>query len=493
MITEELSSLGRTARTLWAPPAGLRQQVARGVLWLVAGDGATAVLGFVKVAIMARLLSATDFGLFGIALLFSFWCEHLTELGFRDALIQKQGEIQSYLDTAWTAQVLRGLAIAALVIGASPVVAWYYDTPALALGMKLIALDFVLRSLTNPAIVHLRKNLDLRRDVAWRLTGPLAGLLSGIVFALVLQNAFALFYSLLTASLAQTVASYVTYPYRPRFRLARTRARDLLRFGNQLLCLRIVGTINWSIDSTVLSKVAGLTATGHYQMAVRLAGLPGSALGSPLHGIMFPAFSKLADPARQGAVLAQALTMVLAVTLPLALSLAAFSHLIVPTIFGAGWSDVAIIVVILSAYAVTLPTGNLLNAYFMATGRIDLDTRAAIARTAILLVLIYPAVLYWGGVGAAAVAALSSVLTVGYQLVLAARLARLRVTELRSCLNGGVLASIPLFLVWPFVPAELSVSTIAIALVLAATSLAIGGAAAHSVFTRPLSSAGGVE
>ena len=137
--------------------------------------------------------------------------------------------------------------------------------------------------------------------------------------------------------------------------------------------------------------------------------------------------------------------------------------------------------------------GNLLNAYFMATGRIDLDTRAAIARTGMLLVLIYPAVLHWGGVGAAAVAALSSVLTVGYQMVLAAGLAGLRAADLRSCLHGGVLASLPLLLVWPFLPAELSVSTIAIALTLVATSLAIGGAAAHSVFIRPLSSAGGAE
>src|SRR6185436_8561465 len=143
----------------------LRQQVARGALWLLAGDGATAALSFIKVAVMARVLSATDFGLFGLALLVSGWCEYLTELGFRDALIQRQGEIHSYLDTVWTAQVLRGLVIAALVVGAGPVVAWYYDTPAVAFGMYLVAANIVVRALTNPATVHLRKSLDLMRDV----------------------------------------------------------------------------------------------------------------------------------------------------------------------------------------------------------------------------------------------------------------------------------------------------------------------------------------
>ena len=471
----------------------LRQQVARGALWLLAGDGATAALSFIKVAVMARVLSATDFGLFGLALLVSGWCEYLTELGFRDALIQRQGEISSYLDTVWTAQVLRGLVIAALVVGAGPVVAWYYDTPAVAFGMYLVAANIVVRALTNPATVYLRKSLDLMRDVTWRLAGPVAGLVSGIALAVLLQNAWALFYSLLIASVAQTVASFVSYPYRPRFRFARTQAHDLLRFGHQLFWLRVVSMINWSIDSTVVSKVLGLTATGHYQMAGRLASLPGTAIGAPLHGVMFPALSKVDDPARRRAVLAQTLQIVLAITMPLALSLAVFSPLIVRLVFGAGWADAATIAAILSCFVVALPMSNILNAYFMATRRVDLDTRAAVVRAVIQVVLIYPAAVYWGVAGVAAVAAVSFVISVGYELALAADLARLRLAELRSCLNGGLLASLPLVLAWPFVSLELSVSTVAIALALATTSIAIGAAAAHSVFSRPLASAGGVE
>ena len=482
-----------SVRSLVPRAQSLRQQVARGALWLLAGDGATAALSFAKIAIMARLLAASDFGLFGLALLFSGWCEQLTELGFRDALIQKRGEIQSYLDTLWTAELLRGLAIAALVVGASPLVAWYYDTATLALGMQLVAINVVIRSLTNPATVHLRKNLALMQDVTWRLAGPVAGLVSGIVLAVVLQNAWALFYSMLAASVAQVVASYVTYPYRPAFRIARSRAQDLLRFGHQLFWLRIVSLINWSIDSTVVSKVLGLTATGHYQVAARLARLPGTAIGAPLHGVMFPALSNLENPARQRAALARALNIVLAITMPLAVSLAAFSHLIVPVVLGAHWADAASIAAILSVFIVTLPTSNILNAYFMATRRVDLDTRAAIVRAGMQLALIYPAVVYGGLAGVAAVAAASSVVSVGCQLAFAAGLAGLRLAELRSCLHGGMLACVPLVLAWRFVPVEVSVSALAIAFVVAAAALAIGGAAAHSLFSRPLAAAGDVE
>ena len=477
-------------RSMVTPARSVRRQVANGVFWLAGGSGATAALGALKIAIIARLLSPTDFGLFGLALLFSGWVEHLTELGFRDALIRKQGEVDSYLDTVWTAQLLRGLAIAALVLAAAPLVAWYYDTAALSFGMSLVSINVVVRSLTNPATVHLRKSLDLGREVAWRISGPVAGLVSGVVLAWFLRNAWALFYALLIASVAQTVASYVSYPYRPRFRLARGQAYDLLRFGHQLFWLRIVGLVNWSIDGFVISKVLGLTDVGRYAMGARLARLTGTVIGSPLHGVMFPALSKVTDPGRQRAALVQTLTAVLAITMPLALSLATFAHVAVPIFLGAGWASIAAITAVQACFIVTLPLGNVLNAYFMARHRIDLDTRAAIGRTVMLLLATYPAVIYWGIPGVTAVVTLSSVVTVVYQLVLAARLAQLQWAEVRGCFTGGLVASLPLCLAWPFVPVEVSTPAIVVAVAVAGTALAIGAAFARAIYARPLAPGG---
>ena len=63
------------AAWLVGPSSSRRQQVACGVMWLAAGDGLGAILGFVKLAIIARLLAPADFGLFAIALLTTGWLE----------------------------------------------------------------------------------------------------------------------------------------------------------------------------------------------------------------------------------------------------------------------------------------------------------------------------------------------------------------------------------------------------------------------------------
>src|SRR5207245_7231982 len=97
---------------------------------------------------------------------------------------------------------------------------------------------------------------------------------------------------------------------------------------------------------------------------------------------------------------------------------------------------------------VTLPAGHVLNALFMALDRVGLDIWATATRAAILVALIYPAVTTYGALGAAAVTTASAVVGLLCQLLLASRLVGLRPSELLPCLRGGLLASLPLVVVW---------------------------------------------
>src|SRR5439155_480958 len=83
-------------------------------------------------------------------------------------------------------------------------------------------------------------------------------------------------------------------------------------------------------------KVLGLTVTGQYQMAGRLATAPGSTIGGPFHGVMFPAFSGLASLEHHRDALRRTLAVVLSVALPLALGVTIFSPLIVGVLLGPG-------------------------------------------------------------------------------------------------------------------------------------------------------------
>lgn len=78
-------------------------------MWVFALRFTNRGLGFIRTIILARLLAPEDFGLLGIAMLAIATLETFSQTGFQAALIQKKENVDSYLDTAWTVSVVRGV------------------------------------------------------------------------------------------------------------------------------------------------------------------------------------------------------------------------------------------------------------------------------------------------------------------------------------------------------------------------------------------------
>jgi len=75
----------------------------------------TRLLAFVKIAILARILTPSQFGLFGIALLVLAFLETMTESGINIFLIQEKAKLERYNDTAWLVSIFRGLLISLII------------------------------------------------------------------------------------------------------------------------------------------------------------------------------------------------------------------------------------------------------------------------------------------------------------------------------------------------------------------------------------------
>ena len=86
--------------TLYEP---LSKRVVRGGVWVFALQFINRGLGFVRTIILARLLAPRDFGLLGIAMLATSILETFSQTGFQAALIQKKENVESCLQTDWTA------------------------------------------------------------------------------------------------------------------------------------------------------------------------------------------------------------------------------------------------------------------------------------------------------------------------------------------------------------------------------------------------------
>ena len=156
-----------TAGVLREP--SLTSRVVKGGAWVFAGKMAGRGLQLVKMVVLARLLVPEDFGLFGIVMLALAAMETFTQTGFHTALIQKKDDIEQYLDTAWTVQVVRGLVLAAALFLSAPLFAWFFDEPRVVPLLQALSAIEVLRGLSNIGTVYFEKELEFRKQVTYQV------------------------------------------------------------------------------------------------------------------------------------------------------------------------------------------------------------------------------------------------------------------------------------------------------------------------------------
>lgn len=436
--------LARAAVT-WLLSGGgsMKERALRGTLWLLLAEAVTRLAGVLKLAVLGRLLSPRDFGILGVALLIQQWIGSFTQTGLSSTLIQKNGEIRGYLNTAWTVGLIRGTVVFALIYALAPPMAVYFRSPESASIIRLTALLPLLWELANPGVIYLRRELDFRRDVTWRISGVVPGLLTGIVLAFVLRSAWALAASLVASRAAEIIASYRMHAYRPRLEIKRQQARELLRTGRWFSWINVAGFFEYQLDSLLTARWLGTKALGYYQVAAQLALLPTAGLGGQVAAVLFPAFARVEETERRRRAFLNALAALALVIVPLASALACFPETVVRLGLGARWAPIAAPLTLLAWAGLARGFGGVAVALLKATANLKTAMLLQLGRIFALGLLLYVLVPRFGFTGTAAAVTISAVLMGALQVTVASRILAVRPGEVGRALKWGALAGLP--------------------------------------------------
>ena len=101
----------------------------KGVSWMGALRGLTRSLVYIKIAILARILSPNEFGIFGIASLALAFLEVFTETGINVFIIQGEGKLKDYINTAWIVSIARGFLLSVVLLLISNPISTFFASP----------------------------------------------------------------------------------------------------------------------------------------------------------------------------------------------------------------------------------------------------------------------------------------------------------------------------------------------------------------------------
>lgn len=388
----------------------MAERAVKSGVWSTATNVLARLLQLLRYVVLANLLVPADFGLFGLALLALATLRTFSELGIDQALIQRaEADVDAFLDTAWSVQVLRGLVIGAVAVAAAPLVANVFNEPRLTDVLRVLAVGPLLVGLQNPGIVYFEKDLRFDRQFLHRVSSALLGAVVGIALAVVWESVWALVAAILTEYAASLVLSYVIHDYRPSPRLELDRIRELYDFGKWITGSSILVFLLNEGDDIVVGYLLGSTALGFYRTAYQFANAPATEVTHVISSVVFPAYSQLQDDAaalREGYFRTVKLTALL--SLPMAAGIVVVAPTFVDALLGAKWRPAVVPMQILAVWGLLRSLGATTGPLFQATGRPDLATKIQVGKLAIVAALIYPAATEYGVAGVAAVIVLNS-------------------------------------------------------------------------------------
>jgi PST family polysaccharide transporter/lipopolysaccharide exporter len=386
------------------PTGSLLERSAKSGVWMTGVRVFTQGLQLVMLVVLARLLTPSDFGVLGVALLALSAVKQFSRIGVDTALIQQREEdVDGYLDTAWVLEVARGAVVAGTLYLLAPLVADLFGEPSVTGVLRCIGLSPLLYGLRNPAVVYFRKGMEFHKEFVYQTSTGLVRFLVGVGYAMVDASVWALVFAFVSADATRLVLSYVLDDYRPRPVVDREALTELVDYGKWITGSSITHFLYSEGDDAFVGWYLSPTMLGFYQYAHRIADLPAKEISAVVSSVTFPAYSRLQDdlPALRTAVRGTA-RMTAFVAFPVAAGLALVAPAFVPAVLGADWRPMVVPLQLLAVFGLIHAITRDFGGVFNALGRPDLNVKLDVVRIACLLVVIWPATARWGIDGTAA-------------------------------------------------------------------------------------------
>lgn len=359
--------------------------VRRGGTWIACAQVASQVLGFLVLAFLYRTLGKIPFGLLGMVLPLVPLVRIFITSGLDVAAVQRERLDTDQLSALfWLNQIL-GLAAAAVIACATPLIVWFYGEPRLWPITLAMAGTTIVTALGVQHQALLGRKLRLGSLAVLRVGSQAAGGVVAVAVAFAGGGVWALIAQQYIELAALAMLAWWFEPWRPRWRLRGTGSGHLLRFGRNYTISSLMFFAASNLDKILVGFFFGPAPLAVYSQAFNLAMKPVHTVVTPLTGIMLPALSRAQQDQRLYHRLVLSFGRFLALSLlPCGIGLAVVAPEAIRVLGGPEWVDAGPILAVL---ALVIPLQGCLNALgsvYASWGRADRLAAASVGVAGVL-------------------------------------------------------------------------------------------------------------
>lgn len=334
---------------------------------MTAFRGLYRIIGVVRIAIIAHLLSPFNIGLFGIVTIVLGFLEILTETGINVFLIQEKEDIDNYINNAWVVSIARGVIISILIFATAGIVSNFFSSMGSRNLLLIAALVPLIRGLINPSIVKFQKELLFHKEFQYRISVYSVESVFSVLGVIVLRNPFGLVYGLLAGAVFEVIYTFIVARPWPKLEFDRKKTQRVIDRGKWVTLFGIFDYLYTQSDNVVVGRILGVAPLGIYDNAYTISTAPLTEVGDIFFRVTFPVFAKISGEAARLRSAFWKNTLVNFVLMTGAgIFIFIFAGPIVQILFGKGWEAAVPVVKLLSILGVVRgvagSTGSLLVA-----------------------------------------------------------------------------------------------------------------------------------
>jgi PST family polysaccharide transporter/lipopolysaccharide exporter len=322
---------------------------------------------------------------------------------------------------------------------AAPWVAHFYGEPALVPLLRVAFLTMLFAGLTNPALYVLEKKLRFGRYV-WIVQGSaLVGTGLCLGMAMWIPSVWALVAGVVAQAFLRFLGSFLFCSFQVSCQFDRQSWDELFRFSRGMVGLPILTYLFMQADILFLGRIVNKELLGLYSMALTLATAPQMLFTSIVGPMILPVLSEVQDSYEQlQSRLLRMTRLLFLFGLPMTTCMALFSKSILTVIYGEQYAQMSGAFSFLCFYVLLYLSGVLIVSTYMALGRPDIHRWFAISMAITIVLILYPAIVWFGPAGAAGARLTCLVLASGVQQINLSRLLKLPVLHYLATLKEGV-------------------------------------------------------
>lgn len=268
-------------------------KIFRNIVYASLTKGITLLCTAITTMVVARSLSASDYGLVGFATIIIGFLLQFTDMGLQRAAIRRPVLDSHSLQTAFTLKAILSVAAFAIALLIAPFGRRFLDHPATSNVIRILALNFLVSTMGFSSRVCLTRQMNYRA----LMIPSVAGAIVECVVAVILIRKGWSYWAVVIADVAGTAAIGLSMRFvksiPTRLRIDWADAREYLRFGLPLFGSGVLIFVLLNADNFLVSNSMGSAQLGYYALAFTWSTFICMLLNETVNVVLLPALSAM--------------------------------------------------------------------------------------------------------------------------------------------------------------------------------------------------------